>query len=140
MSEISDRLLSLIEEKGYSYGELSKLTGIPKSAIQRYAIGETVKIPMDRIEILAKVLNVSPEYIMGWEEKKKRTWLGLQHFAAPIEKEPTVLSTGELDKKLRMLSPELLKKLIQFIELAEANPESAERFLSFAVQELESSR
>lgn len=44
MSEISDKILNLIEEKNISYGELSKISGIPKSALQRYATGKTNKI------------------------------------------------------------------------------------------------
>ena len=50
MSEISKRLLQLIEDNDISYGELSKKTNIPKSALQRYATGETEKIPITRIE------------------------------------------------------------------------------------------
>lgn len=69
MSEISERLLAAITEKNYSYGELSGLTGIPKSAIQRYATGETEKIPMDRLALLASALGVSDRYLMGWESK-----------------------------------------------------------------------
>lgn len=69
MSKISDRLYNLIVEKGLSYGELSKLTGIPKSALQRYATGETEKIPIDRIETMAKALNSSATFIMGWEDE-----------------------------------------------------------------------
>ena len=68
MSEISDRILRLMQAKEVSYGELSRRTGIPKSALQRYATGETPKIPLDRIELIAKALLTSPEYIMGWEE------------------------------------------------------------------------
>lgn len=69
MSEISERLLSAISEKGYSYGELSKLTGLPKSAIQRYATGQTEKIPVDRLEALASVLGVTSKHLMGWDGK-----------------------------------------------------------------------
>ena len=71
MSEISERLYAAIVNKGYSYGELAKLTGIPKSAIQRYAIGETEKIPIDRLELLASSLGVSSAYLMGWEDDLK---------------------------------------------------------------------
>lgn len=56
MSEISKRILGLLEKKKISYGELSKLTKIPKSALQRYATGETEKIPLDRLELIAKYL------------------------------------------------------------------------------------
>jgi len=67
MSEISQKILQLMTEKDVSYGELSKRTGIPKSALQRYATGETPKIPLDRIELIAKALNTTPEHIMGWD-------------------------------------------------------------------------
>lgn len=68
MSERSKRILKAIQETELSYGELSKLTGIPKSALQRYATGETEKIPIDRLEAIAKAVNVSAQYLMGWEE------------------------------------------------------------------------
>lgn len=70
MSEMSNRLLKLIEDKGLSYGELSTITKIPKSALQRYATGITTKIPMDRIKLLADALDVSQAYILGWDENK----------------------------------------------------------------------
>lgn len=67
MLDRSRRLLNAIQKSGYTYRELSDLTGIPASAIQRYASGETSKIPIDRIKILAKVLKVSAEYLIGWD-------------------------------------------------------------------------
>lgn len=66
MSVISERLLQLLTEKNVSYGELSKVTGIPKSALQRYATGETEKIPIERIKQIAKALDVSAGYLLGW--------------------------------------------------------------------------
>lgn len=66
MSDISNRILALIEEKNISYRELSEITGIPKSALQRYSSGETTKIPMDRVVVLAHALGVSSEYLLGW--------------------------------------------------------------------------
>lgn len=66
MSELSNKLLALIIEQNRSYGELSRETGIPKSAIQRYATGETEKVPIDRIKILAKALKTTPASLLGW--------------------------------------------------------------------------
>lgn len=66
MNELSKKILNLITQNNISYGELSKLTNIPKSALQRYATGETEKIPINRVKAIAKALNVSPAYIMGW--------------------------------------------------------------------------
>lgn len=71
MSEISERLMQAINDRSLSYGELSKMTGFPKSALQRYATGETGKIPIDRLEKIANALGVSTAYLMGWDERQK---------------------------------------------------------------------
>lgn len=69
-SLISDRIKRAIEESGLSYQALQEKSGIPKSAIQRYASGNTEKLPIDRIVDIARALNVSPTYLMGWDENK----------------------------------------------------------------------
>ncbi len=68
MSDRSERLNRAIGESGYSYQELSDLTGISKSSLQRYATGETKKIPIDCIEKIAKAVGVTSRYLMGWDE------------------------------------------------------------------------
>lgn len=68
MSEISDRLMSLIQRRGISYGELAARSGIPKSTLQRYANGETDKIPAERAEQLAKELGTTAAWILGLTE------------------------------------------------------------------------
>ena len=71
MSKISNRILEILSEKEISYGELSYRTGIPKSALQRYATGETEKIPVDRLELIAASIGTTPAYLMGWIDEKK---------------------------------------------------------------------
>lgn len=64
---ITQRLREVIEQSHKSYADLEKLTGIPKSTIQRYATGQFKRIPIDNIQLIAKALNASDRYIMGWE-------------------------------------------------------------------------
>lgn len=73
MSEISKRILAIILSKEISYGELSDRTGIPKSALQRYATGETEKIPIDRLQTIAKAIGTTTAYLMGWEDDNIQT-------------------------------------------------------------------
>lgn len=73
MSDISNRILDLILKKEISYGELSDITDIPKSALQRYATGQTEKIPIDRLDRIAKALGTTPAYLMGWESVREKT-------------------------------------------------------------------
>lgn len=68
MNEISKRILNILITKEISYGELSERTGIPKSALQRYATGQTEKIPIDRLEKIANAIGTSAAYLMGWED------------------------------------------------------------------------
>ena len=62
------RLYNSIQKSNLSYSELEKITGIAKSSIHRYATGQTQKIPLDAIEVLADALNVSAAWIMGWTD------------------------------------------------------------------------
>lgn len=73
MSIRPERILEYMELNNISYGELSKMTGIAKSALQRYAIGETSKVPIDRIEKIAHALGIEPAYIIGWIDKPNIT-------------------------------------------------------------------
>ena len=66
MSEISQRIIAAMRNADLSYGELSKITNIPKSALQRYATGATEKIPLDRIDAIAKATNVTSAFLLGW--------------------------------------------------------------------------
>jgi len=69
MLKVSYRILKAIEKSGMTYEELSKLTKISKSALQRYATGGTDKIPIDCAEAIAVALGISPVALVGWDTK-----------------------------------------------------------------------
>ena len=115
MSDISRRLYNSIKAKGYSYGELAKLTGIPKSAVQRYATGQTPKIPLNRLQALADALDVSSQFLMGWEEEKP--------LVNDDEELTEILERARDDPHIRMLfsvmkgaTPEDIEKTIKIIQ------------------------
>lgn len=114
MSEISKRILAVLQDKSISYGELSEKTSIPKSALQRYATGQTEKIPIDRLQIIAGAIGVSTAYLMGWENStdsklpdnilplpRMKEWkvLGGTACGDPLfkELEETVLAPADID-------------------------------------------
>lgn len=70
VNEIINRIKNRRQELDLSYQDLSDLTGISKSTLQRYETGFIKKVPITQIEIIAKALNVSPGYLMGWEDNK----------------------------------------------------------------------
>lgn len=68
MKKISQRILKAIESSELTYRDLSKLTGIPSSTLQRYASGQTEKIPIGKLESIAKATGVTAASLMGWED------------------------------------------------------------------------
>lgn len=55
---------------GLTQSELANRIGMKQQTIQKYENGIIANIPSDKIEKIAKVLNCSPAYLMGWEENK----------------------------------------------------------------------
>lgn len=66
---ITDKLLTLMKEKNYSYADLEKLTSYSRSTLQRYFTGNTEKIPLDLIEEIAPIFGVTAAYLAGWEDE-----------------------------------------------------------------------
>lgn len=64
-SIIAKRIAIAIEYSELTYQQLEEKTGIPKSAIQRYATGQTQKIPDGRIYSIAKATRTSPFFLFG---------------------------------------------------------------------------
>lgn len=50
--------------------ELGKKVGVSKVTIHKYESKVITNIPSDRIEAMAKALDVSPAYLMGWDDEK----------------------------------------------------------------------
>ena len=69
MTDRAERISNAIKAKGLSYAELEKITGVSKSALQRYASGETKKIPVDVVESIAAATGVTAKYLMGWDNE-----------------------------------------------------------------------
>lgn len=65
---VGEKLAYFRDKKNISLSELSKLTNIPKTNLQRYEKGTTKKIPIDVIPILEKALSLPKGTLMGWED------------------------------------------------------------------------
>ena len=65
---IGSKIKKIREEKGLTQTELAERIGTTKQNIYKYENGIITNIPSDKIELLAKVFEVSPAFLMGWEE------------------------------------------------------------------------
>lgn len=130
----SQKLAQAMKDKEMSTRRLSELTGIPKSAIQRYTSGETEKIPIDRMIRMADAMGIDPAYVMGWADDpaaeisaaigsyspaaKKLRAIGDQLAPSPLLKEiGEVLGSSpelkEMSRAMLRMSPEERRKMVE---------------------------
>lgn len=103
---IIQRLQQRRKELGLSYQELSERTGLSKSTLQRYETGDIMNIPLSKIDILAKALQISPKYIMGWQDNLNPLTIS---FSLTIKEK-------EIIKEYRSLNEEGKEKIIDYID------------------------
>ena len=68
---IGEKLKALRKERKLTLEDVSRSIDISRANISKYENGDISNIPSDKIELLAKFYDVSPAYLMGWEERKK---------------------------------------------------------------------
>lgn len=107
-NEIIERIKKRREQLGLSYQDLADRTGLSKSTLQRYETGAIKNLPLNRLEDLASALQVSPAYLMGWEEYElpihtvKIPILGSVPAGIPIEAITNIVGEVEIDEKLTL--------------------------------------
>lgn len=70
--ELRDRLQQALDRKGWRSVDLVERTGVPKGAISYYLAGKS-KPKTDRLYIIAKELDVSEAWLLGYEVPMTRT-------------------------------------------------------------------
>lgn len=60
------RIKYLRQLTGLSQEELGRRVGVQRAAINKYEKGTVTNIPLQTVEKMAEVFDVSPTYIVGW--------------------------------------------------------------------------
>lgn len=98
----NDEIVEIIDlkrkEKQLSISELARRVGMAKSALSRY-FNRTREFPLNRVEDFAKVLDVSSEYLLGFDEDVNST--------SSIEKIYNQLSPPRKEKVYNIAKQEL---------------------------------
>ena len=67
---MAQRIKELRKEKGLTLEQVADIVGVGKSTVRKWETGMIANMKRDKIASLAKALGTTPEYLMGWEEKK----------------------------------------------------------------------
>lgn len=68
---IGERIKQRRLELGYTADTLAKLLNKNRATIYRYENGDIENMPIDVLEPLAKALNTTPAYLMGWTDSQQ---------------------------------------------------------------------
>lgn len=66
---VGDRIRKKRSNLGISQKELAEKINVKKQTMNKYEMNIITNIPSDKIEEIARVLNTSPCYLMGWTEE-----------------------------------------------------------------------
>lgn len=109
------RIKELRTLSGMSQEELGRRVGVQRAAINKYEVGSVTNIPIATIEKLAQVFEVSPTYIVGWDNTSSN----------PLSAEVKVLQgvktfygkdAVDLLEEYCTMSPTGRKKVLQYLE------------------------
>lgn len=84
-----ERLKLRRKEIGFSAEKVADQLGVSPATIYRYEKGDIEKVPVDSLAELAKILQTTPAYLMGWESQADQAELNdiLAQIQASEEKE-----------------------------------------------------
>mgnify|MGYP002588780793 CR=1 FL=1 len=111
---IGERIKELRERLGMSQVDFATKINVSKQSLYKYENNIITNIPSDKIEAAAKIGNVSPSYLMGWEnniapinngtKEKKRgvtiNVLGRVAAGIPIEAVEDIIDTEEISEEM----------------------------------------
>lgn len=107
---IKDRRIAL----GYSYSDLSALSGLSKSTLQRYETGHIKSIPITRLKTLSTALNMDPNELIGIEQENSLVQKkGTREWLEDLLVERGVVKPGE---DLTDTQADMLIALVQLID------------------------
>ena len=68
--DIGERIKLRRKELGYSLQEAGDRVGSTASTFRKWEAGEIANMGVDKVKKVAKALDVTPAYLLGWEEKE----------------------------------------------------------------------
>ena len=112
----SSRLQQALKIRNMKQADLSQLTNIPKSAISQYLSGK-FEPKQDRLEIIARVLNVSEAWLMGYDVPYDRNAVSSVHnFTPSIIEGYTTFPV--IDKVIMVTTNEQMQQIAQRLQTA----------------------
>ena len=121
--ELGDKIKMLREQKDMTLEELGNAVGVGKSTVRKWENGMIANMRRDKIAKVAAALDVSPGYLMGWEEGKDTLVIDKNGNITPMCEDPQQARLRTYYEKFKKLTPEhqiAVTAMIDFLASEEA--------------------
>ena len=117
-----ERLKLRRKEIGFSAEKVADQLGVSPATIYRYEKGDIEKVPVDSLAELAKILQTTPAYLMGWESQADQAEINdlLAQIQASEEKEQSRIA--EMIQDFKKLNDDGKAKAIERVHELTAIP------------------
>lgn len=107
--KINQKMKNRRKEIGLTMLEVAQKVGVSEATVSRWESGDIANMRRDKIVLLAKALDVSPAFIMGWEKEPP-----------PYGKEYTATKQiGENIKQARIRARMTIQSLADFLSISQ---------------------
>lgn len=106
--DIGLKLKQRRQEMNVSVDELAQKLNVSRTTIYRYEKGEISKMPTETLEKIARILNTTPAYFMGWSDKPevKSNILSIYNqLEQPRQEKVVYFAQEQLDEQNNNITP-----------------------------------
>lgn len=115
--EIGERIKAIRKQKGITLADLGARLGISESNMQRYESGKIASVSIDFINRLAPILEVNPEWLIGWDKDDTPQGYYLDSETAEYAEYLRIRPSARLlFSASRGISKEDMQKAVEYIE------------------------
>lgn len=104
---VGERILKRRTELGVGQTELADKVGVSKQTLYKYENNIVTNIPLEKIELIAAYLSISPAVLMGWEAIAY----------PPANEREKFMRLRAYYEKLSDLTPEHENQILEFIDM-----------------------
>lgn len=101
-----------------SADKLGEVLGKDRSTIYRYEKGDIENLPLDILEPIAKALQTTPQYLMGWEQVKKKNDV-LSDIVLKLNDDMELLEMVEILSKLDFEKRQAVKPVLLALQVTD---------------------
>lgn len=69
---MAQRIKQLRQDRGLTLEQVAEVVGVGKSTVRKWETGMIANMRRDKIADLAKALETTPAYLMGWKEEEDK--------------------------------------------------------------------